>query len=109
LYSLIRALSPVFVQVTVTGKADRIIAERAQRQRKEAKLATRRSAYKDSLDQVLEEERTALMRKHAMMSASTTHSHGTGYSRGNTTAGSTGAPMTPAALAAMTGSNVLMS
>jgi 2-oxo-4-hydroxy-4-carboxy--5-ureidoimidazoline (OHCU) decarboxylase len=107
---LIRAFSRVFVQVTVTGKADRIIAERAQRQRKEAKLATRRSAYKDSLDQVLEEERTALMRKHAMMSASTAaHSHGTSYSRGNTTAGSTGAPMTPAALAAMTGSNVLMS
>lgn len=92
----------------MTGKADRIVAERAQRQRKEAKLAARRSAYRDSLDQVLEEERMALMRKHAIMTAST-HSHTSGFSRGNTTAGSMGAPMTPAALAAMTGSNIIMS
>lgn len=94
--------------MTVTGKADRIIAERAQRQRKEAKLAVRRSMYKDSLDQVIEEERQALMRKHAMSSTSlTAGSHNSSYSRGaNTTAGS-GAPMTPAALAAMTGSIAL--
>lgn len=96
------------LQVTVTGKADRLIAERAQRQRKEAKLATRRKQYKDSLDQVIEEERMALMRKHAM-SASTTQSHHSAYSRGNTTAGSGvgGGPMTPAAIAAMTGSTAL--
>ena len=49
--------------MTVTGKADRLVAERAQRQRKDAKLAYRRMVYKDSLDQVLEEEREALMKK----------------------------------------------
>jgi hypothetical protein len=93
--------------VTVTGKADRIIAERAQRQRKEAKLAVRRAMYKDSLDQVIEEERQALMRKHAMSSTSlTAGSHNSSLSRGANTAGS-GAPMTPAALAAMTGSIAL--
>lgn len=52
--------------MTVTGKADRMVAERAQRQRKESKLAHRRQVYKDSLDQVLEEERIALMKKHGL-------------------------------------------
>lgn len=96
-------VSPVCVlfQVTVTGKSDRIIAERAQRQRKEAKLAYRRTVYKDSLDQVIEEERMALMRKHGMATAGSTATQHTSYSRATT---GTNAPMTPAALAAMTGS-----
>lgn len=94
-------------QVSVTGKADRIIAERAQRQRKEAKLAHRRQVYKDSLDQVIEEERLALMRKHGMQTAGSTATQHTSYSRATT--GSSHAPMTPAALAAMTGSTAINS
>jgi hypothetical protein len=54
------------VQVKVTGKGDHIVAERALRQRKDAKLAGRRSVYKDSLEEVLEEGRMALMQKHAI-------------------------------------------
>jgi hypothetical protein len=54
------------VQVKVTGKADRVVAQRALRQRKDAKLAARRSVYKDSLEEVLEEERMALMQKHGL-------------------------------------------
>ena len=96
----------------MTGKADRLIAERAQRQRKEAKLAYRRTVYKDSLDQVIEEERLALMKKHSMSGSTTSHSNaGAG---GLSTAHSSqsrmstgGAPMTPAAIAAMAGSNAI--
>jgi len=86
----------------VTGKADRMIAERAQRQRKEAKLSHRRQLYKDSLDQVIEEERQALMRKHGHSAESATR-QGTGlttHSRAST--GTNHGTMTPAALAAMT-------
>ena len=50
----------------MTKKADRLVAERATRQRKEAKLAHRRDKYKDSLDQIMAEEREALMKKHAV-------------------------------------------
>jgi hypothetical protein len=98
-------------QVTVSGKADRLVAERAQRQRKEAKLAHRRMVYKDSLDQIIEEERMALMKKHASMSsAGTTGTGGTGgpgsalHSRM-----SQSGTMTPAAIAAMSGANAINS
>ena len=99
--------------MTVTGKAARLIAERAQRQRKEAKLAARRSLYKDSLDQVLEEERQALLRKHAVSTASTSSSHQYGHSLSRTghsttagsTLGGTGGALTPAALAAISHSH----
>lgn len=53
-------------KVTQNNKADRIIAERASKQRKETKLEHRRKIYRDSLDQILEEERIALMRKHGL-------------------------------------------
>lgn len=53
-------------KVTVSGKEDRIVAERAQKQRKEAKFNYRRTTYKDSLDRVVEEERNALIRKHGL-------------------------------------------
>lgn len=62
-------------KVTVTKKADRLVAERATRQRKEAKLAHRRDKYKDSLDQIIEEERGALMKKHGVEEPTL----GTGY------------------------------
>lgn len=80
-----------------------MIAERAQRQRKEAKLAHRRQVYKDSLDQVIEEERQALMRKHGQLSsAESVTRQGTGLSAHSraSTGTHTGA-MGPAALAAM--------
>jgi hypothetical protein len=51
----------------VNNKQDRIIAERAQKQRHEQKLEQRRKLYRDSLEQVMEEERIALMRKHALL------------------------------------------
>ena len=43
-------------KTTVNKKADRQAAVRAQRQRKDAKAQYRRQKYRDSLDQVLEEE-----------------------------------------------------
>ena len=43
-------------KTTVNKKADRQAAVRAQRQRQEAKAQHRRQKYRDSLDQVLEEE-----------------------------------------------------
>ncbi len=55
------------IQVTQSGKEDRLIAERASRQRKEAKLEHRRKVYRDSLDQIMDEERTALMKKHGLL------------------------------------------
>lgn len=57
-------------KVTVTGKADRIVAERAQKQRHSTKLEQRRKSYQDSLDYVMEEERQALMRKHGLQRSS---------------------------------------
>ena len=50
-------------KVTVSGKADRLVAERALRQRSQAKLEHRRATYKESLDVVVEEQRMALMKK----------------------------------------------
>ena len=44
----------------------RLAAERAQRQRHEAKSLHRRQQYKDSLDAVLEEEAFALKKKHGL-------------------------------------------
>ncbi len=52
--------------MTQNNKADRLVAERAQRQRHEAKLEYRRKVYRDSLDQIMEEERVALMKKHGL-------------------------------------------
>lgn len=45
---------------------NRLAAERAQRQRREAKSLHRRQQYKDSLDAVLEEEALALRKKHGL-------------------------------------------
>lgn len=61
--------------MTVNNKADRLIAERAQRQRHEAKLEHRRKIYRDSLEQVMEEERIALMKKHALLNPATRSSN----------------------------------
>lgn len=58
-------------KVTVNNKADRLVAERAQRQRHDAKLEHRRRVYRDSLDQIMEEERNALMKKHALSNPAT--------------------------------------
>lgn len=44
----------------------RLAAQRAQRQRREAKATHRRQAYQDSLDEVMEEESTALRHKHGV-------------------------------------------
>jgi hypothetical protein len=61
-------------KVTQNNKSDRLIAERAQRQRHDAKLEHRRKIYKDSLEQIMEEERIALMRKHALSNPATSQS-----------------------------------
>lgn len=66
------------IQVTQNNKADRIIAERAQRQRRDAKLEYRRKIYRDSLDQIMEEERIALMKKHGLPVHSGSPGHGSG-------------------------------
>ena len=57
------------VQVTETGHADRLIAERAERQRREARQTHRRKEYMDSLGQVMGEARIALTKKHAIILA----------------------------------------
>lgn len=51
-------------KVTIDGKSDRLAAERAQRQRADAKNTHRRMVYKDSLDTVVMEESVALRKKH---------------------------------------------
>jgi hypothetical protein len=48
------------------GKADRMAAERAQRQRAQAKADYRRDVYRDSLETVLSEQELALRRKHGL-------------------------------------------
>lgn len=58
-------------KVTQNNKADRLVAERAQRQRHESKLEHRRKIYRDSLEQIMEEERIALMKKHALLNPAT--------------------------------------
>lgn len=52
--------------MTVSNKADRIVAERAQKQRHIAKLEHRRKQYRDSLDSIMAEEKEALMKKHGL-------------------------------------------
>eukprot|EP01033_Poteriospumella_lacustris_P016803 gene16803-12022_t len=68
-------------KVTQNNKADRLVAERAQRQRHDAKLEHRRRQYRDSLEQIMEEERLALMRKHALLNPATTANNRTSLSR----------------------------
>jgi len=53
-------------KVTVNVKGERLAAERAQRQRAAAKGMYRREIYKDSLDEVMNEEDVALRKKHAL-------------------------------------------
>lgn len=50
-------------KASVSNKADRLAAERAQRQRRGAKLNERRTAYKESLAVIMEEEQAALRAK----------------------------------------------
>lgn len=61
-------------KTAVHGKADRLAAERAMKQRKYAKAEVRRSAYEDSLDEVIREEDVALRNKHGVaLKGSTTN------------------------------------
>ena len=53
-------------KVTQNQKAERLAAERAQRQRAAAKNTHRRLVYKDSLDSVIEEEEEHLRRRHML-------------------------------------------
>ncbi len=53
-------------KVTVNGKSDRLVAERAMKQRYNARLSHRRATYKDSLQQVVQEETKALKKKHGL-------------------------------------------
>lgn len=93
------------------------MAERAQKQRKEAKLAHRRNIYRDSLDQIIDEERIALMKKHAVLQQQQSSLHNNSVCNLNSAAASTSrthnsnagminnsgsAILTPAAIAAMT-------
>jgi hypothetical protein len=48
------------------NKSDRIVAERALKQRQIAKTTYRRQNYKESLDKVQEEELVALRAKHGL-------------------------------------------
>ena len=65
------------------AKEDRIAAERAERQRYQAKLAYRREQYMASLGEVVREEGRALKKKHGLengsnsgiMNISLTNSH----------------------------------
>jgi len=50
----------------VAAKSDRLVAERAARQRHAAKSEARRSVYKDSLEEIVSEEAQALRKKHAL-------------------------------------------
>lgn len=57
--------------LTSHGLADvarfrRLAAERAQRQRHQARLNYRRTEYQDSLDSIMQEEEEALRRKHGL-------------------------------------------
>eukprot|EP01041_Mallomonas_annulata_P007932 gene7932-16244_t len=51
------------------AKAERLLVEKAQRQRQKAKSNHRRQLYKDSLDEVMHEETEALRVKHALSSS----------------------------------------
>lgn len=48
------------------AKTERLMVEKAQRQRHQAKSTHRRKAYEDSLDKVLQEETEALKAKHGI-------------------------------------------
>lgn len=58
-------------KVKTHGKADRLAAERAQRQRRAAKGVYRRQEYRDSLDEVVQEEAQALRKKNKLPPAGT--------------------------------------
>eukprot|EP00607_Mallomonas_marina_P001447 CAMPEP_0182427000 /NCGR_PEP_ID=MMETSP1167-20130531/13517_1 /TAXON_ID=2988 /ORGANISM="Mallomonas Sp, Strain CCMP3275" /LENGTH=144 /DNA_ID=CAMNT_0024608805 /DNA_START=308 /DNA_END=742 /DNA_ORIENTATION=- len=49
-----------------SAKSERMIVEKAQRQRMKAKSTHRRLLYKDSLDEVIQEENMALKIKHGV-------------------------------------------
>lgn len=53
-------------KANMNAKADRIAAERAERQRAAAKLEHRREAYRESLHEVVAEEAAALRKKHGI-------------------------------------------
>lgn len=50
----------------VAAKSDRLVAERAARQRHAAKSEARRLVYKESLNEIVTEEAQALRKKHAL-------------------------------------------
>ncbi len=53
------------------GKADRLAAERAQRERHQARIIYRRKEYQDSLDAIMQEEAEALRRKNGLSPVAT--------------------------------------
>ena len=53
-------------KANMNAKEDRIAAERAERQRLQAKLAHRREQYKDSLNTIVSEQGLALKKKHGL-------------------------------------------
>ena len=53
-------------KANANAKADRLAAERAERQRAQAKLQFRRDNYKDSLHIIMDEEAMALKKKHGL-------------------------------------------
>lgn len=57
-------------KIKTHGKTDRLAAERAQRQRRAAKGIYRRQEYRDSLDEVIQEESIALRKKNKLAPAS---------------------------------------
>ncbi len=54
-------------KASINRKADRLAAERAQRQRQQARLENRREAYKDSLDKIMEEEAYHLRKRFDLL------------------------------------------
>ena len=63
-------------KANMSAKADRLAAERAEKQRLQAKLQQRRESYKDSLDSVINEESAALKQKHGISNRSSNYSDG---------------------------------
>ena len=57
-----------------TAKADRLLVEKAQRQRHKAKTEHRRKLYQDSLDDILNEDTEALKAKHGVTDRSSSSS-----------------------------------
>lgn len=60
-------------KATGCGKADRLAAERAQRQRAASKRNERREAYSQALEEVMKEEAEALRKKHGVTLKRTAH------------------------------------